>query len=126
DALCRSDDTAIAVTARLVRTVGHRADGRIGEARSDAAEALRLVDADPVPHDRVHWVPGRLRDRARLAHVVLALALDERPNELRYPAWRAEALDHLDDIDAERLVAATVLLEHCWSPVDGQTGRRLV
>ena len=125
DELCDSGDAAVAVAALLARAAWCRAIDRLEGAVSDVEAALRRADAVDAPDDRIHWLPGRLRDRARLARLVLAVARSEPPDQFPLERWRTEALDHLDDIDAERLTAATVVLEHCWRPVDRTTGAHL-
>jgi len=125
DELCRSPDPPVSATALLARAAAHHAGGRVGPAVVDVEAALRLVDGVPVPDERIHWCPGRLRDRARLARLVLALTGNEPPGQFPLERWRAKARPHLDDIDAERLTAAAVFLEHCWHPVDPETGRSL-
>jgi hypothetical protein len=58
------------------------------------------------------WVaPARLIDRVRLAMAVVTPIRDMPPT------WREDALDHTSDIDAERLVAATIDHERAWRPI---------
>jgi hypothetical protein len=111
DELTRAADARAAATALLARATvtGTVEDVDAALARLDSADPGEF--AEPI----VDWVlPPRLRDRARLARTVLALERGERPEDLPLADWRAEALEHLHDIDSHRLAAATIALESAW------------
>jgi hypothetical protein len=68
-----------------------------------------------------HWAdwagPRRLADQCRLARVIIAWRYGEAIDTVPWAQWRSEALEHLDDIDAERLAAATVRFELGHRPI---------
>jgi hypothetical protein len=123
DELCQSTDPGIAASARLARAASRRARGDLGNATADVDSALQLVEAEPVSLSGwADWVPAsRLRDRLRLARLVLAMQRSEPPEMFPLHSWHADALSYTDDIDAERLIAAIIMLELCWRPADPGT-----
>ena len=61
--------------------------------------------------------PRRLRDQCRLASVIIAWRSGAAIDAVPWAQWRSEALEHSADIDAERLVAATVRFELSHRPI---------
>jgi hypothetical protein len=81
---------------------------------AERAEAEEHAGAQP-ELGRAGWAdwaaPARLADRCRLARVTIAWRCGDALDSVPWAAWRSMALDHLSDIDAERLAAATVRFE---------------
>lgn len=83
---------------------------------SGAPQLVRDMENAPRPVRLADWVaPPGLLDRTRLVRVLAALYGDEEPlDEAVWTAWRADALGRCaNDIDADRLVAATIDYELC-------------
>ena len=123
DELCRSNDPTVAVSARLARASSRQAQYALDSATADVVTALRLAQTQPIKLPQwTDWVPTKqLRDRVRLARLTLAIAQSEPPETFPLDNWRTEALGYIDDIDSERLIAATIMLELCWRPVSSET-----
>lgn len=88
-----------------------RADSAISWARRAAA------------HDRPPWPdwarPRRFDDHCRLIRMIIAWRGGEPIDGVRWREWRTSALEHLDDIDSERLAAATVMFEFGHRLIEG-------
>ena len=84
--------------------------GDHGGARVTADAALmQAVRYGPAYAD---WVPPRrLADRCRLTRLFVAWADGESLGAVPWQAWRDDAIAHLDDVDAERLVSLTLRFE---------------
>jgi AAA ATPase domain len=118
--LCDHPDRTVSASALLARATGQLAARRAADAATDVELALRQLAraATPAADPPVDWMPPRrLLDRARLARVCCARLSGERPQR-SWAQWRREALEHLDDIDSERLVAALFELDADWSAPD--------
>jgi hypothetical protein len=62
------------------------------------------------------WVPPRrILDRCRLTQLFVAFVTGDQPPG--WESWRDEAIEHLDDIDAERLVSLSLRFEAGFRPV---------
>ncbi|MGD9525771.1 MAG: protein kinase, partial [Pseudonocardia sp.] len=118
DGILAETPAEIVAAVLLVRARASALRGKIDDAVAAADRAL-ADPGDDAPADRwPDWRPPlRPRDRARLARVVLAVARGDAPDTLPVQQWRSEALPRVADIDAERLVAATLTLELAWRPV---------
>ena len=123
DELCQSTDPGVAASAQLARAASRRVLGDLDDATADIDSALHLVEAKPLKLSQwADWVPAtRLRDRLRLARLILVMQRGEPSEMFPLHTWRADALGHTDDIDSERLIAATIILELCWRLVDPKT-----
>ncbi|MEV6644473.1 ATP-binding protein [Amycolatopsis sp. NPDC051371] len=92
---------------------------RRGTPASAAELAQRAVELTEKPNlgpDWADWVPPRgLRDRARLVRLVIALRGGEGVDEAEWLLWRRQAVARSSgfDVDADRLVAATIDYELC-------------
>jgi hypothetical protein len=133
DELCEREDAGsdVAAAALLVRASSHLARGDADNAVTDVETSMGVIGGGapepeaPAPGSGISrrvwadWVVApRLLDRARLARVVLASIRGEAPVALPIATWRHEAMNHLADIDSERLLAATISLELDWRLVD--------
>jgi hypothetical protein len=129
DALCEQESTASEVRAAsfLARASSRLAVGRVYDAVADVEMAMASADPGSGSQGWVDWlVPPRLLDRARLARVVLASIHHEPAASLPLVAWRDNAFGHLSNIDAERLVAASLQLELDWQLVDRAVLRKAI
>ncbi|NUT97758.1 MAG: ATP-binding protein [Saccharothrix sp.] len=89
---------------------------RLGFGQSKASRlALSRLEATREPAKHRDWVaPAGLLDRARLMRVLDALYGGAALDEAVWTSWRRDALQRrADDIDADRLVAATIDYELC-------------
>ena len=121
DTLCGQENTApeVRVASFLARASSRLAVGRVEDAVADVEMAIVSTDPDTKSAGWADWVvPPGLLDRTRLARVVLASTRHEPAASLPLVEWRNNALGHLSNIDAERLVAASLQLELDWSLVD--------
>ncbi len=69
--------------------------------------------------------PRRLADQCRLACIIIAWRSGTALDAVPWAQWRSDALDHSADIDAERLVAATVRFELGHRPISAGELARL-
>ncbi|RKT54383.1 ATP-binding protein [Saccharothrix australiensis] len=84
-----------------------------------AARAVELLEGAREPAKQRDWVaPRGLLDRARLMRVLVALYGGEPLPEATWRPWRADALRRgEEDVDADRLIAATLDYELCHGVV---------
>ncbi len=121
-------DRKTAAMALLAKAETALTEGEHDIAAAAADQAIAAADAPagtPAPK-WADWVPPRgLLDRCRLIRLWIALERGVPLDMVPWRAWRADALDRLDDIDAERLVALTVEFELGHRLIDADELRRL-
>jgi hypothetical protein len=107
-------DPAAQAALHLVGVVLRLRDRKTDEAAGLADLTIELADraarqpGQPWPD----WAtPRRFPDHCRLVRMIVAWRQGAAIDAVPWPAWRAAALPHIADIDAERLVAATVRFE---------------
>ena len=84
--------------------------GNYEGARAYADTAVTLADGKG--RDWADWVPPHgPAERCRLTRLFVAWASGEALDALPWEAWRDEAVEHLDDVDAERLVSLALRFE---------------
>jgi len=117
-----------AAAAHLVHAVLLLWAGRNTAAAAEAERAVMAADNAASGPDRqwADWAaPRRLADQCRLARIIIAWRSGAAIDALPWPEWRSEALEHAADIDAERLVAATVRFELGHRPIPSEELERL-
>jgi hypothetical protein len=104
---------------RLTEAVHELWAGSLDAAGSSADRAIEVVgQAADAGDSWPDWVPPReLGDRCRLVRVLVAWRCGDALNAVPWLSWRSAALTRIDDIDAERLVAATVRFESGHRPI---------
>jgi hypothetical protein len=88
--------------------------GSLDDAASTADQAIEVADQAATRPDRswADWAaPRRLADQCRLMRMIIAWRRGEAADSVPWQSWRADAVRRLDDIDSERLVAATIRFE---------------
>ena len=88
--------------------------GSLNGAASTADRAIEVADQAATRPDRswADWAaPRGLADQCRLVRVIIAWRSGETVDSVPWQSWRTDALGRLDDIDSERLAAATIRFE---------------
>jgi hypothetical protein len=89
-----------------------RADLDAAAGLADRAVEAAVAAAGTPDTGWTDWAPPRrLADQCRLFRMIVAWRRGETLDAVPWQAWRTQALAHLDDIDSERLVAATIRFE---------------
>jgi len=117
-------DPRIAAVASSLSSVLALWSGDSQGARLSADAALmQAVRHGPAYAD---WVPPRrLADRCRLTRLFVAWTSGEPLTAVPWEAWRDEAIHHVDDIDAERLMSLTLRFERGYRALPEQTIERV-
>ena len=98
----------------LAKAVHQIWTGSLDDAASTADRAIKVADQAATKPERswADWpAPRRLADQCRLMRVIIAWRRCDAVDSVPWQSWRADALKWLDDIDSERLVAATIRFE---------------
>jgi hypothetical protein len=109
-----TDDLAVKAAAQLAASALRLWAGEHDAAARLAEEAIESANRGVSRAARpwADWVvPHRLLDQCRLIRMHIAWRRGEPIDAVPWEDWRAAALDHTADIDAERLVSATVRFE---------------
>jgi hypothetical protein len=120
--------SSAAASAHLASAVLQLWAGAAAAAASACDLAIEIADQAVGGPDR-HWAdwasPRRLADRCRLVRMIIAWRRGEALDAVPWEAWQAEALQHIEDVDAERLAAATIRFELSHRPVKAEDLERI-
>ncbi|MBE8516115.1 ATP-binding protein [Amycolatopsis sp. H6(2020)] len=110
------DSVQIAAQALILRSGLALRQGDPAVAGGLAQRAVELTETVPEQPGWHDWVPPQgLTDRARLLRLAVALRGGEPVEEARWQRWRTDALARIRtlDVDADRLLGATIDYELC-------------